>query len=151
MKRIFIFAIVAISFSACKNANTKQAEGTHTVVDNTGKTAASVAPEDAPKIVFERDVYDFGKIVTGEKVQHDFKFKNEGKSPLIISDATATCGCTVPEIPKEPILPGAEATLKVVFDSTNKTGLQDKVITITSNAVPTQTTVHIIGDVLEKK
>jgi len=144
MKKIIILAIVALSFSACRNANNSTAQVT-------GSDSAVVASPDAPVIAFERDIFDFKKIKQGESVQHDFKFKNDGKSPLIISNATATCGCTVPEFPKEPILPGKEGVVKVVFNSTGKEGMQDKVVTINSNANPTIATVHLVGEVLLNK
>jgi len=144
MKKLFFsLAIATLSFAACRNANTTTAAATD--------EATGVASPDAPVIVFERDIFDFGKIKQGEKVQHEFKFKNTGKSPLVISNATATCGCTVPEPPKEPIKPGAEASIKVIFSSEGKMGMQDKVVTITSNANPTTTSVHLVGEVLEVK
>jgi len=148
LKSLFIVAIAALSFTACRNANNSTPE-TSTV--SGGGTESKVAPADAAVITFERDIYDFEKIVQGEKVQHEFKFKNTGKSPLIISNATATCGCTIPETPKEPILPGKEGVIKVVFNSEGKMGMQDKVVTVTSNANPNISTVHLVGEVLEKK
>ena len=152
MKKIFILAIAAISFTACRNANNQTSEAAAKVsVGNDTSKMAKVAPADAPVIVFERDIYDFGKIEQGEKVQHDFKLKNTGKSPLIVSNATATCGCTIPQVPGEPILPGKEGIISVVFNSTGKMGMQDKVVTVTSNANPTTTTVHLVGEVLAKK
>jgi len=140
MKKVFILAIAALSFAACRNANNSTTE----VAGSTGKTIISA---DAPVVVFERDIFDFGKIEQGAKVNHEFKFKNTGKTPLIISNATATCGCTVPEFPKEPILPGKEGVIKVIFNSAGKEGMQDKVITISSNANPNTTSVHLVGDV----
>lgn len=151
MKQIFILAIAALSFTACRNANTQNATSSNVSVGNDTSKTSKVADPNASVVTFERDIYDFGKIEQGEKVQHDFKFKNTGKSPLIISNATATCGCTIPETPKEPILPGAEGVIKVVFNSTVKMGMQDKVITVTSNANPNVNTVHLVGEVLEKK
>ncbi|RZL37921.1 MAG: DUF1573 domain-containing protein [Pedobacter sp.] len=147
MKKIFILAIAALSFTACRNANNSTVE----VAGNDTSIESKIASPDAPIVVFERDIFDFEKIKQGESVEHEFKFKNTGKSPLIISNATATCGCTVPEIPKEPILPGKEGVIKVVFNSTGKEGMQDKVVTITSNANPTISTVHLVGEVLTKK
>jgi len=140
MKKVFILAIAALSFTACRNANNSTAE----VADSNNKTVVSA---DAPVIVFEREIFDFGKIAQGEKVNHEFKFKNTGKTPLIISNATATCGCTVPEFPKEPVLPGKEGVIKVTFNSEGKEGMQDKVITVNSNANPATTSVHLVGDV----
>jgi hypothetical protein len=99
---------------------------------------------------FEKESHDFGKIKTGDKVNYDFKFTNTGKSPLIISEAHATCGCTIPEWPKAPVKPGESGIIKVTFNSAGKTGLQDKQITVTANTVPAQTMVHLIGEVLAK-
>lgn len=147
MKKLFILAIAAISFTACRNAN----NSTDQVAGNDSLAATTIASPDAPIIVFEKDIFDFEKINQGESVEHQFKFKNTGRSPLIISNATATCGCTVPEVPKEPILPGKEGVIKVVFNSTGKEGMQDKVVTVTSNANPTVSTVHLVGEVLTKK
>lgn len=144
MKKLLILAIAALSFTACRNANNSTAE---TNADGTVKPANP----DAAVVVFEREIFDFGKITQGDKVEHEFKFKNTGKSPLIVSNATATCGCTVPEIPKEPILPGKEGVIKVVLNSEGKEGMQDKVVTVTSNANPSTSTVHLVGEVLTKK
>ena len=148
MRKIFILAIAALSFAACRNANNSTTENS-TV--SAGNTASAVAPADAAIITFERDIFDFEKIDEGATVEHEFKFKNTGKSPLIISNATATCGCTIPETPKEPVLPGKEGVIKVIFNSLGKVGMQDKVVTITSNANPTVSTVHLVGEVLAKK
>ncbi|MCZ4244879.1 DUF1573 domain-containing protein [Pedobacter punctiformis] len=153
MKKIFILAIAALSFTACHNANnqTKEESTGVSIGNDTSKTASKIAPADAAVISFDREIYDFEKIQQGEKVQHDFKFKNTGKSPLIITNATATCGCTIPESPKEPILPGKEGVIKVVFNSEGKFGMQDKIVTVTSNANPNVSTVHLVGEVLAKK
>src|SRR4028118_1304797 len=62
-------------------------------------------------------VYDFGKITDGEKVEFSFRFKNTGKNPLVVSEASASCGCTVPEKPDEPIRPGETGFIKVAFNS----------------------------------
>jgi hypothetical protein len=151
MKQIFILAITALSFTACRNANTQNPVSSNVSVGNDTSKTSKVADPNAAVVTFERDIYDFEKIEQGEKVQHDFKFKNTGKSPLIILNATATCGCTIPETPKEPILPGAEGIIKVVFNSAGKMGMQDKVVTVTSNGNPNVNTVHLVGEVLEKK
>ena len=100
---------------------------------------------------FEKEVYDFGEIKDGEIVSYDFKFKNIGNSPLIISSATATCGCTIPEYPKEPVAPGAEGLIRVVFNSAGKAGMQNKIISITANTVPSLTELNILGNVLAAK
>jgi hypothetical protein len=80
------------------------------------------------------ETYDFGTVKEGPDVEHIFKFKNTGKEPLIITNASASCGCTVPEFPKEPILPGKVGQLKVTFHTTGKSGPQQKTVFIQSNA-----------------
>lgn len=101
----------------------------------------------APKIVFDTPVYDFGTVKEGEKVNYSYTFKNVGNKPLVIKDARSTCGCTVPEKPKEAIAPGETGKIAVVFNSAGKEGKISKVVTITSNAYPTKSEVLLTGDV----
>lgn len=86
------------------------------------------------QISFEKSDHNFGEVNQGNKVEQSFKFKNTGNKPLIFSNVLTTCGCTVPEWPKDPIAPDGEGVIKVVFDSTTKMGRQNKVITIRSNS-----------------
>jgi len=144
MKKIFLLILAASSLSACQQSS------------SSGKTEAgvkatniAVSSADAPVMSFEQGMYNFGKIAQGDKVKHDFKFKNAGKTPLIITDATATCGCTTPDFPKAPVKPGDSGVIKVVFNSMGKSGMQDKVITITSNGNPVTSELHLIGEVKE--
>ncbi|EHQ29025.1 DUF1573 domain-containing protein [Mucilaginibacter paludis] len=155
MKRIFLGIITAGMLAACHQSNKTQQSNTttETTVSAPGTTPAG-APVDtanAPIIRFEKDSYNFGKINQGDKVSYDFKFTNAGKTPLIITDAVASCGCTKPDWPKEPIKPGDKGVIKVVFNSAGKDGLQDKLITITGNTVPTQSVVHLVGEVIAPK
>jgi len=146
MKKILVMALAVVTFASCQQKGSSESA---TATDSTATTMVSsaVSAPDAAVMTFETINYDFGKIKEGEKVVYEFKFKNTGKTPLIISNATATCGCTVPETPKDPIKPGAEGVIKVVFDSTGKSGLQDKVVSITSNGNPTINEVHLTGEV----
>ena len=86
-----------------------------------------------PKFSFNQEEYNFGQIKDGDIVSHTFRFTNTGQAPLIISKATAACGCTVPQWPKQPIPVGGSGEIKVQFDSSNKPGMQNKVVTITAN------------------
>lgn len=109
-------------------------------------------PEDTvnvARIVFDEDTYDFGQVKAGEKVSHIFKFTNTGKMPLLITSARSTCGCTVPEWPKEAIAPGEKGELKVVFNSEGKSGRQSKPVTILANTYPATTRVFLNGEVRE--
>ncbi len=148
MKKVFAVAVLALMFSACQN--TTQQEET-TSLDTPSSDTTLVVDENAPKVEIEKATYDFGVIKQGEVVSYEFKFKNVGNAPLIISDASATCGCTVPEYPKTPIKPGEEGIIKVVFDSAGKLGLQDKVVTLSSNANPAFGQLHLVGEIKENK
>ena len=96
-------------------------------------------------------VYDFGTIEEGKIVDYAFKFKNTGKNPLVVYEAVASCGCTVPEKPEQPIKPGEIGTIKVKFNSTNRPGEAHKTITVTSNAQPDFPVLMIKGTVKGKE
>ena len=102
------------------------------------------------KMEFEDIRYRYGKVAEGEIVTHTFKFKNVGKAPLLIGQAKSTCGCTVPEWPKEPIPVGGEGEIFVKFDTKNKTEWQTKPIFITANTHPSETTLYLMGEVVPK-
>jgi len=96
-------------------------------------------------------VYNFGKVTDGEKVEYNFKFRNSGKKPLIISSARASCGCTVPQKPDAPIAPGEIGFLKVAFDSKGRVGDVHKDIYVTSNAYPAFPILKLTGQVTKNK
>jgi len=102
-----------------------------------------------PEIAFENETYDFGVLKQGAPCMIDFKFKNTGKEPLVVTHAQASCGCTVPESPKDPIQPGGTGVIKVRYDS-NRIGSFEKAITVTSNAKTQQKILHIKGKVEPK-
>jgi len=100
----------------------------------------------APEIVFEKEVHDFGTIEYGGNGTYDFKFSNTGKSPLIISNARGSCGCTVPKWPKEPIPKGQSGSINVQYD-TKRPGPFTKTVTINSNAKSATKVITIKGTV----
>jgi len=102
------------------------------------------------KISFEEDMYDFGQVSEGEKVNHVFSFTNTGKVPLVINDVKSTCGCTVPDWPEDPIPPGDSGEISVAFNSYGRTGEQSKPITVFANTYPNQTQVILFGYVEPK-
>ena len=121
---------------------------------------SAVAVTPAPAVVgggkttsakFDETSYDWGTIAEGDKMTHVFKFKNTGTNDMIISDAHGSCGCTVPEWPKEPIKPGKSSQIKVIFDSKGKAGDQSKSVTITANTEPTNMVLMIKGKVTPKE
>ncbi|MEY2963915.1 MAG: hypothetical protein RL754_1176 [Bacteroidota bacterium] len=85
------------------------------------------------EIKFEKNAHNFGQIEKGGDGTYEFKFKNEGTEPLVLSSVRASCGCTTPSWTREPIAPGAEGSIKVKYD-TNRMGAFNKTITVQSNA-----------------
>ncbi len=146
---IFLF-----SFSACN-----QKEKSPLVPDNGLNPDLIKNPESAsgennanvPVFSFEKEIYNFGMITEGDKVSYSFTFENTGKSDLVISNAQASCGCTVAEFPKEPVPPGKRSSINVVFNSTGKNGYQRKEVEIKANTIPNVKKLTLTGTVLTKK
>lgn len=145
MKKLLFAAVAASLLMACNNttnSETANNDSTNTAEEYTHTTGDG-------KIVFEQDEYDFGTIKEGEVVEHTFKFKNEGTEPVILAQVTATCGCTTPDYTKDPILPGKEGEVKVSFNSAGHPGVQQKFVTISSNAQNPVLTVQLKGTVTQ--
>ena len=139
--------VVALLSSCGGDANPKDL--TTDIINNPITASDDVVDEDQlPFFEFVEEVKEFGTITQGESVSMTFRFKNVGQSNLIISSAQGSCGCTVPEWPKEPIAPGAEGVINVTFNSTGKQGLQNKTITLVANTIPNTKVIAIKGEVL---
>jgi hypothetical protein len=113
-------------------------------------TPPSAPPADnGPKttIGFTKDEHDFGKVKQDSENAYTFKFTNTGTIPLTITNAQGSCGCTVPEYPKQPIAPGATGEINVVYKPGKQQGNQAKTVTVTANTEPTQTILRIKADV----
>ncbi|HVA98791.1 MAG TPA: DUF1573 domain-containing protein [Bacteroidia bacterium] len=134
MKKVFLTS--AIILIALFNTIAQTAKSTDKIVD-----------PNAPVIVFETDVHDFGTINQNDNGTYEFKFTNTGKEPLVISNAHGSCGCTVPSWPKDPIAPGKQAVIKVTYD-THRIGTFVKTVTLQSNANPEQKVLTIKGKVV---
>ena len=131
--------LILVVVSACNN---KPGNLSTDVVTNPN-TANGEVKDNLPVIEFEKDIHDFGKMIQGEKVSYGFKFKNTGKSDLVISQVNTSCGCTAPKFSQEPIKPGEERVITVTFDSKGRKGIQNKSITVLSNCQPSTTVVRI--------
>jgi len=149
MKKVLLGLAALVMLTACNETYKDQNSATGSAnAPATAATASNADPVTAPVMKFDQDSYNFGKIMQGDSVVHDFKFTNIGKTPLIITDAVATCGCTKPEWPTAPIKPGEGGQITVTYNSVgHNPGLIDKMITITANTNPAESTLHLVGEV----
>lgn len=112
--------------------------------------AQETQPQNGPKIEFSKETHDYGEVKYGGNGTCTFTFTNTGTEPLIISNARGSCGCTVPEWPKQPIAPGEKGVITVRYD-TKRPGQINKSVTIQSNAVNQPTVIlKIKGNVAPK-
>lgn len=147
MKKYLTFLLMTAVFISCDvRRKDKVADDTVQQMEIQTKKNALLL-KDSTTVQAVDTAYNFGTIKEGEKVEYNFRFKNTGQKPLVITDAHASCGCTVPEKPEKPILPGETGILKVVFNSKGKSGHQEKNITVNSNANPSFPELKLIGEV----
>ncbi len=119
------------------------------IAQTTPAQPAELDPANGPIIKFTETVFAFGEIQQGEIVEHVFKFKNEGNAPLVLANVQTTCGCTAPTWPRETaIAPGEMGEILVRFNSRGKMGMQNKTITVTSNAQNATERIRITTNVL---
>ncbi|MEO6670947.1 MAG: DUF1573 domain-containing protein [Ferruginibacter sp.] len=140
MFRMFFFAITISSMLVSCDVRKKD------------KMATAVKQEvkDPTTVQIIDSLYNFGKTKEGEIVQYSYRFKNTGNKPLIVSNVHASCGCTVPEKPEKPIMPGETGFILVKFDSNHRPGEVHKTIAVTSNANPPFTDLVLKGTVIGK-
>ncbi|MGB5464226.1 MAG: DUF1573 domain-containing protein [Aureibaculum sp.] len=149
MKQLLALAILVIfSLISCKEnvANKINKENLEVAKQRDYKLN-----EGAAAISFSKTEHDFGVINEGDIVETTFGFKNTGKSELIITNAVGSCGCTVPEWPKEPIAAGESGQIKVKFNSQGKPNKQSKTITLTTNTSNGKETVLVKAEVTPKQ
>ena len=151
MKKISIVGIVLLSlgfaFVSCKENATSKIDDTNL---ETAKERDAKISLGSAIIEFDTKDYDFGTVKEGAIVEGVFKVSNKGKTDLVITDASASCGCTVPEWPKEAIKPGDSAEIKFSFNSKGRTGKQSKTITLQTNTANVTETLRIAGTVAPK-
>lgn len=128
-----------------------------TLYEEDGNTGTEVKAEETPKaegsttMEFYEKEYDFGTIEEGIMASHIFKFKNTGNIPLVISDARADCGCTVPTWTKDPVMPGQEGEIEVKYNSAGRGGQTvSKTVTVLANTEPMENRITIKAKVKEK-
>jgi hypothetical protein len=118
------------------------------IVHNPNTASHEINTASLPEIQFEEDSHDFGKVIEGEVVSYSFKFTNTGKSDLLITSVSTSCGCTATKYSKDPIPPGKNGYIEVTFDSDSRGGFQHKTVTVLANTQPNTTTISITAQVI---
>ena len=164
MTKFFIYLGGLFLLVACQEQVTEQTDGkalkeikikkgsisNADIIRNPVTASKPVDTVNVAKMEFDNIRHRYGEVEEGAIVTHTFKFKNTGKAPLIISHAKSTCGCTVPEWPKEPIPVGGTGEIFVKFDTKKKEAYQTKPIFIQANTHPSETTLYLMGKVRKK-
>jgi len=132
MKKIFSLLFVLTTLTLALNAQNESTDNPN-----------------AAEFKFEQTEHDFGTLDEGPKVTHVFNFTNTGKEPLIITSARASCGCTVPQKPEKPVLPGEVGEITVTYNTKGRVGNFNKAITLTSNAKQSTFILKIKGVVIK--
>lgn len=122
MRKIFsLFVLLTLFAAGCGRSRQHDA-------------AENQAGSGTAELAFREYEHHFGKVKEGEKVSYQFVFQNKGTGPLVLQSVSTTCGCTVPKYSVKPIAPGEEGSLEVIFDTSDRSGMQTKTITVRSNA-----------------
>ena len=148
MKKIVLLLLITIISFSCK-------DGASSKID---KEKLQLAKErdynmtdGAPVMEFDKLEHDFGVINEGDVVETIFSFKNTGKSALIITNASSSCGCTIPNYPRQPIAPGDSGEITVKFNSSGKPNMQTKTVTLVTNTPNGRENVVIKAEVTPKQ
>lgn len=143
---ILVMLLMLFLFSCNHQANYPPAGE---LVKNPVSLSGNADAGQMPVIQFDQTSHDFGRVLAGEKISYSFKFRNIGKSDLLIAKVSASCGCTVPEWPKTPVAPGQEGFITVTFNTAGRKGLQHKTVTVLANTNPNTTILNIKAEVYQ--
>lgn len=143
----------SVSFADADNAVVSESMNNSNVVKPVGQDGIVpneplVADRPLTSFVFDTYDHDFGDLKQDTENEKIFRFTNTGKEPLVIADAKGSCGCTVPEYPKNPIAPGQTGEIKVVYSPGKQTYKQSKTVTITANTEPATTVLKVYANII---
>ena len=139
---VILFAI-AVLVSGCNHHDKISTD----LIQNPNTASGMSDMSKLPVITFNTTTHNFGDLMQGETVSYTFKFKNEGKSDLLISSASSGCKCTNAKYPDKIVKPGAESYIEVTFDPTGVVGFQNKIVKVVTNAQPNVVNLYIIANV----
>lgn len=150
-KLVFGFLVAgSLVFTGCNDAASKIENGDSKETGAESMSNNVDAATGTPSFKFTEEKHDFGDIQEGTVAKHTFVFENTGDAPLIIYNAQGSCGCTVPDWPREAIAPGAKGEIKVSFNSAGRPGVNNKQVTLTANTVPNKRILNITSNVIAK-
>ncbi len=151
MRIILALLFIGILTTSCNESTEQENRPEETLNINSPYTADggidSAVVEKMAHLVFTDSVHDFGLMNSGEVVVWDVEFQNDGKGDAIIQNASASCGCTVPEYDRQPIKPGEKGSMQIKFDSEGKKGIVEKRVTVETNAFPATYYLTIKADI----
>ena len=148
IKYIISVLVLSIALTSCKNDNAASKINKSNL--KTAMNRDAEIKKGSPKVSFSKNEYDFGTVKEGEVIETSFVLTNTGNSDLVITDAKASCGCTVPEWPRTPVKAGDNAVIKVKFNTNGKTNRQIKTVTLYTNTVKGTETLKLKGTVTPK-
>ena len=147
LSALFLTAMIAMAFVACQSTETTAGSESPAVANNTPAATPQPAPT-APRqpdyiataesasrttVDWTDEEYNYGAVSEGTKVTYQFRFKNTGSAPLTLTRVKPSCGCTTPTYSKDPVAPGEEGFIDVSFNTSGKSGVQNKTVTVTGN------------------
>jgi hypothetical protein len=143
---LILVIIFGLTIFGCNNNSGKKLDTD--IVNNSKSASGEKKVYEAPKMTFKKIEHNFGRLIQGEIVRYSYRYTNTGKSDLIISKVSTSCGCTVPSYSKTPLAPGESGLIEVIFDSKGKKGMQNKTITILANTMPNKTVLRLKASVV---
>lgn len=145
MKKLTILSLITVMLLSCGEKTPKGSASA-----NASDAAPNVQVDQQAVMHFEKNVHDFQKIFSGEKVAYSFKFTNTGNAPLLISGVNSGCGCTVGDYTKEAVKPGDQGKVTVVFNSSGRKGFQSQAVRVLNNTAESPVTLQITAEVIEQ-
>jgi hypothetical protein len=131
--------LILITASNCTGSSGKK--------QSSGEMASDTA---GAEIVFREYEHDFGKVEEGGKISWQFVYENKGRGDLVLTAVSTTCGCTVPRYDRKPVAPGGKGTIEVIFDTSDRSGKQTKIISVMSNSIKPVTMLRITAEVVQE-
>ena len=145
MKKLLIIPCIALLFASCNNSSAVSKDQEETISESTTTETAPITT-----LTFQNSSHDFGTTKEGSVISHLYSFTNKSDRVITITKANASCGCTVPNWPKDPIQPGETGDIYVEFNSTGKQGKQTKTVRVYTDVQEDPIKLSLTGTVEAK-